>query len=66
MKERARVTEVVNGLFPLFMARPDLLPAEWHQDIAALQGEVELARMVADYVSGMTDRFALQEGARLL
>ena len=66
MQERARVTQVVDGLFPLFMARPELLPAEWHQDIAALNGDVELARMVADYVSGMTDRFALQEGARLL
>ena len=66
MQERARVTQVVDGLFPLFMARPELLPAEWHQDIAALNGDVELARLVADYVSGMTDRFALQEGARLL
>jgi dGTPase len=66
MAERARVTKVVNGLFPLFLSRPDLLPAEWQADIAAAQGDVELARIVADYVSGMTDRFALQEGARLL
>jgi dGTPase len=63
---RGEVTQVVNGLFPLFMADPSLLPAEWHADIARAQGETELARMVADYVSGMTDRFALQEGARLL
>jgi dGTPase len=66
MKERARVTEVVNGLFPLFLSRPDLLPTEWQADIASAQGDVELARIVADYVSGMTDRFALQEGGRLL
>ena len=66
MKERARVTEVVNGLFPLFLSRPELLPAEWQADIASAQGDVELARVVADYVSGMTDRFALQEGGRLL
>ena len=66
MKERARVTEVVDGLFPLFMAQPNLLPPEWQTDIAALTNTVDLARMVADYVSGMTDRFALQEGARLL
>ncbi len=66
MKERARVTEVVNGLFPLFMTRPDLLPPEWQIDIAAATDEVQLARVVADYVSGMTDRFALAEGARLL
>jgi dGTPase len=66
MAERARVTVVVNGLFPLFMAQPDLLPQEWRDDIAAAQDQVTLARIVADYVAGMTDRFALQEHARLL
>ena len=66
MKERARVTDVVNGLFPLFMAQPNLLPQEWASDISAATGETELARFVADYVSGMTDRFALQEHRRLL
>jgi len=66
MKERARVTEVVNGLFPLYLTRPELLPAEWQLDIAAAKDEVQLARVVADYVSGMTDRFALAEGGRLL
>jgi dGTPase len=63
---RNEVTEVVNGLFPLFLSRPELLPQEWRHDIEAAQGETELARIVADYVSGMTDRFALQEGQRLL
>jgi dGTPase len=66
MKERARVTETINGLFPLFMVRPELLPAEWRADVAAAGDEVTLARIVADYVAGMTDRFALQEHARLL
>jgi dGTPase len=66
MKERARVTETINGLFPLFMAQPDLLPAEWRADVAAAGDEVGLARIVADYVAGMTDRFALQEHARLI
>jgi dGTPase len=66
MKERARVTETINGLFPLFMSRPDLLPTEWRMDVAAAGDQVTLARIVADYVAGMTDRFALQEHARLL
>ncbi len=66
MVERARVTEVVNGLFPLFLAQPELLPQEWRADVLAARGETELARIVADYVAGMTDRFALLEGARLL
>ena len=66
MAERAKVTRVVNDLFPLFMARPDLLPQEWAEDVRAAGDEVTLARIVADYVAGMTDRFALQEHQRLL
>jgi len=66
MVERARVTQMVNDLFPLFLSRPDLLPAEWRYDIEAAQDEVALARIVADYVAGMTDRFAIQEHARLM
>lgn len=66
MAERARVTQVVNGLFPLFLSHPELLPQEWRADIEAAGSETELARIVADYVAGMTDRFALQEGQRLL
>jgi dGTPase len=66
MEERAKVTRVVNDLFPLFMARPDLLPQEWAADVRAAADEVTLARIVADYVAGMTDRFALQEHQRLL
>ncbi len=65
MVERARVTVVLNDLFPLFLANPSLLPEEWHLEIEALPDDTSLARMVADYVSGMTDRFALAEHDRL-
>jgi dGTPase len=41
------------------------LPAEWQSDITRAADETALARMVADYVAGMTDRFALQEHQRL-
>lgn len=65
MAERAKVTMVVNELFPLFLSRPELLPAEWQPDVARATDETALARIVADYVAGMTDRFALQEHTRL-
>jgi dGTPase len=65
MKERARVSAVLNDLFPLYMSQPALLPAEWQEDVAACTDQTALARIVADYVSGMTDRFAIQEHARL-
>jgi len=66
VKMRAKVTHVVDDLFPYFMAHGDQLPRQWRKDVAAAKGEVALARIVSDYISGMTDRFALQEHARLL
>ena len=66
MVERARVTEVIEALFPLFLDHPDLLPAQWQTDVSQAAGRTALARIVADYVAGMTDRFALQEHARLI
>lgn len=65
MAERARVTAVVQDLFPLFLARPDLLPPDWQADAAKARTQTAMARVVLDYVAGMTDRFAIQEHARL-
>ncbi len=65
MAVRAEVTRMVDDLFPLFLQKPDLLPREWQADVAAATDETSLARVVADYVAGMTDRFAIQEHARL-
>jgi len=63
---RQRVTGVVMELFPLYLSQPTLLPNHWKADIAAASDKVALARVVADYIAGMTDRFALQEFDRLL
>ena len=63
---RAEVTAVVRDLFPLFMAQPDELPRQWRKDVADATNETALARIVADYIAGMTDRFALETHARLL
>ncbi len=62
---RAQVTKVINELFPLFMSDPSLLPKQWRKDVAEIRSDTELARIVSDYIAGMTDRFALQEHARL-
>jgi dGTPase len=47
------------------MADPSLLPEDWRADVDAAHSETEMARLVLDYVAGMTDRFAIQEHARL-
>ena len=62
---RAKVTAMLDDLFPLFLQKPELLPEEWRADIEAARDDTQLARIVADYVAGMTDRFAIQEHKRL-
>jgi dGTPase len=57
---RREVTEVVEALFPHFMAHPRDLPKQWRLDVEAAADETALARIVSDYIAGMTDRFALQ------
>ena len=63
---RARVTRVVEDLFPFFAVHPEELPKQWRRDVAAARGETALARIVCDYIAGMTDRFALQCHERLI
>jgi dGTPase len=62
---RDKVTVVINDLFPLYLTRPDLLPKQWREDVRKADNEQALARIVADYISGMTDRFALESHERL-
>jgi dGTPase len=66
LEMRVQVTDIINTLFPLFMAHPEMLPSEWQVDIDAATSDTDLARVVADYVAGMTDRFAIQEHNRLI
>lgn len=61
---RARVTRVVEDLFAHYRAVPSDLPGEWRVEIEAATSDRRLARLVADYIAGMTDRFALQEHKR--
>ncbi|MEO0774748.1 MAG: deoxyguanosinetriphosphate triphosphohydrolase [Pseudomonadota bacterium] len=63
---RARVTHVVEELFPFYMSAPENLPRQWQTAVARAQDDVMLARLVSDYIAGMTDRFALEAHARLL
>ncbi|WP_298674937.1 deoxyguanosinetriphosphate triphosphohydrolase [uncultured Lentibacter sp.] len=67
VRMRARAALIVEGLFEGYMATPELLPEEWHEALsAALGAPTATARIVSDYLSGMTDRFATQEYQRLI
>lgn len=63
---RVAVTQMVDDLFPFFMENPSELPKQWRKDVADAEGKTALARIVADYIAGMTDRFAIQEHERLI
>ena len=59
-----KAKRVITDLFRLFLAEPECLPAEW-RDAAEDAEMTGRARLVADYIAGMTDRFALDEHHRL-
>ena len=55
---------VVRDLFAHYSAHPGDLPEEWQAGLEGLKDPAR-ARFVADFIAGMTDRFALAEHARL-
>jgi dGTPase len=55
---------VVRDLFVRYSTHPEDLPEEWRAGFAEL-GEAGRARRIADFIAGMTDRYALAAHARL-
>jgi dGTPase len=55
---------VVRDLFERYMRDPAAMPGPW-QAAAERDGEPARAAVVADFVAGMTDRYALSEHRRL-
>jgi dGTPase len=60
----AKAKRVVTDLFALFLREPDVMPPQW-SDLCDGPGTAGTARVVSDYIAGMTDRFALEEHRRL-
>lgn len=63
MTSKAR--RVVKQLFAFFMAEPECLPTLWRKRAVQTTSDSERSIVIADYIAGMTDRFALQEYRRL-
>jgi dGTPase len=66
MTSKAR--RVVGALFDGFFSDPGLMPDEHRETAAryeAVQGTAGRSRAVADYIAGMTDRYAILEHRRL-
>lgn len=60
MRMSTKARRIINELFTAFMSDRRLLPPQFQS-----QAEVDQARAVADYVAGMTDRYAIKEYRRL-
>ncbi|MCK6418625.1 MAG: deoxyguanosinetriphosphate triphosphohydrolase [Alphaproteobacteria bacterium] len=63
-----KVERIVSDLFTAFHATPNLLPENWQRQLQQAgdpQDSALRARVVADYIAGMTDRYAIREHERL-
>lgn len=68
MHVRVKVERLVRALFDAFMERYVLMPDDWQKRIEDSGGVVDpvaRARIVCDYIAGMTDRYAIREHERL-
>ncbi len=68
MRIREDAASVVRDLFGLFRAKPHAMMGDWFAASAkaadAPDADTRRARVVCDYIAGMTDRFALAEHRR--
>ncbi|MGB7034244.1 MAG: deoxyguanosinetriphosphate triphosphohydrolase [Xanthobacteraceae bacterium] len=63
MRVMDQAAAVVRDLFARYSAHPGDLPVDWQADLGV--DEASRSRRIADFIAGMTDRFALAEHARL-
>lgn len=64
MTDRRKAEAIVRDLFSAYAQNPELLPQEWRQQAQNLNSNV-LPRLIADFLSGMTDHYAIREHQRL-
>ncbi len=64
LRETDRARRIVKDLFGRFVEDPTSMPDEWSVSATA-SGSRETARVAADYIAGMTDRYAKREHERL-
>ncbi len=63
MRMGVKAQRIISDLFGVFMADSRLLPPQFQPPTG--QAEPDRARAVADYIAGMTDRYAIREHRRI-
>ena len=64
----SKAKRVVTDLFDLFMSETNILPHDWQASAGVALTDLSLtgrARIIADYIASMTDRYAIIEHQRL-
>ncbi len=61
----AKARRIIQALFSAFIEDPGLLPDETQLQQQACHSETDKVRVIADYIAGMTDRYAISEYQRL-
>jgi dGTPase len=64
-RTRSQARRILSDMFQLFLAEPEVLPAEWQGLVDRESEQAGRARVVCDYIAGMTDRYAIEEHRRL-
>ena len=65
LQMRKMATQITNELFTFFLRDQVQLPKKWQADLQNCSSKNYVARVVSDYIAGMTDRFAISEHRRL-
>jgi dGTPase len=63
-RTRSQARRILAEMFDLFLREPDVLPTVWYEK-SQNRDEAGRARVVCDYIAGMTDRFAIEEHRKL-
>ncbi len=61
----AKARRVVEELFAFYLEEPNCLPDAWRDKVDGAPSAAAAARTVADYIAGMTDRYALEAHEKL-
>ncbi len=65
MRMSRKATRMLDELFHVFMDDPRLLPPDYQVKKNSEADNVAQARKIADYIAGMTDRYAMKEHERI-
>ena len=63
MTSKAR--RIVSDLFDVYNREPNCLPADWLNLLKNPKDKFAKARLISDYIAGMTDRYAINEHKKL-